>query len=206
MVKVDRAERLREGVEIIKRMWIEEKPSYQGKHYRIKNAICEPKPIQKPHPPITIAGSGEKYTLSVVAAHADCWNPHPLTPMDQYIHKLKVLEGCCSQIGRDHREIEKSYHIFLSGLHHDEEESIQRMKRAYEDSSESHDTSFEEWFEAIRSRYILGTPEEILKKIQSIINLGVTHFVIGSSRENTEKRRENLRLFSEEIVTHLKKI
>ena len=55
-----RIERLREAIEVINALWSEEKVSYKGKHYNLEKAICEPKPLQKPHPPITIGGSGEK--------------------------------------------------------------------------------------------------------------------------------------------------
>ena len=55
-------------------MWKEERTSFEGKYYSIKEAICNPKPIQKPLPIIMIGGSGEKYLLKVVAKHADTYN------------------------------------------------------------------------------------------------------------------------------------
>jgi len=94
-----RVERLRESVEIIKKMWTEDKASYKWKHYITKEAICEPKPVQKPHPPILIGGGGERLTLKVVAACADMWNY--MGSVENYKHKLSVLEKHCKQIGRD---------------------------------------------------------------------------------------------------------
>jgi len=62
-----RIEQLDKAVSIIKAMWSKQKASFRGKYYTIKDAICNPKPVQKPHPTIMIGGSGEKYLLRVVA-------------------------------------------------------------------------------------------------------------------------------------------
>ena len=102
----ERIARLKESVEIIKKLWTEEKASYEGKYYRVDEAVCEPKPLQKPHPPITIGGSGEKLTLKVAAQHADRFDWGTL-PFEVYKHKLEVLGGHCKSVGRDVREIEK---------------------------------------------------------------------------------------------------
>ena len=192
--------RLKEGVEIIRRMWTEEKPSYHGKYYDIRDVLCEPKPLQKPYPPITIGGGGEKRTLKVVAAYADRWNA--FGSLDQYLQKMKILERYCYQIGRDPQEIEKSY-MFPLALYRDESELMQRMKKDYESMPMGRDISFEKWMDMTRSRYILGTPDEWLEKICEIIDLGITHFVIGSERRVTNKRTEDLRLFAEKVISQL---
>ena len=67
----DMVERLSEAVEIIKKLWTENEVSYRGKHYLLKNAVCEPKPLQNPHLPIVIGGGREKLTLKVTARHAE---------------------------------------------------------------------------------------------------------------------------------------
>jgi len=103
-----RIERLSEAVEIIKKLWTEEKASYNGKHYTIRDAVCEPKPVQKPYPPITIGGGGEKLTLKVTARHADRYDWGYLPSVEEYKRKLKVLEKHCDAVGRSFNEIEKS--------------------------------------------------------------------------------------------------
>jgi alkanesulfonate monooxygenase SsuD/methylene tetrahydromethanopterin reductase-like flavin-dependent oxidoreductase (luciferase family) len=65
---------LDESISLIKAMWTEEYASFEGRYYKIKDAICNPKPIQKPHPLIMVGGSGEKYLLKVVAKHAERYN------------------------------------------------------------------------------------------------------------------------------------
>jgi alkanesulfonate monooxygenase SsuD/methylene tetrahydromethanopterin reductase-like flavin-dependent oxidoreductase (luciferase family) len=69
-----RITQLHESISIIKAMWTEGYASFEGKYYQIKDAICNPKPIQKPHPLIMVGGSGEKYFLEVVAKHANRYN------------------------------------------------------------------------------------------------------------------------------------
>ena len=63
-----------EGLHIMKAMFTEKRATFEGRHYKINEAICNPKPVQKPHPPITIGGSGEKIMLKLVARFADRWN------------------------------------------------------------------------------------------------------------------------------------
>jgi F420-dependent oxidoreductase-like protein len=104
----DRIGKMNEAVEIIKKLWTEEKASYQGKYYRINEAVCEPKPLQKPHPPITIGGTGEKLTLKVTAQHADRFDWGHIPSLELYKHKLDVLESHCKATGRNFEEIEKS--------------------------------------------------------------------------------------------------
>lgn len=63
----ERMQRLEEAVQIIRKMWTEESATLSGKFYQICNAYCNPKPIQKPHPPIMIGGSGERRTLKSIS-------------------------------------------------------------------------------------------------------------------------------------------
>ena len=104
----ERIERMKEAVEIIKKLWAEENANYQGKYYTVNNAVCLPKPLQTPHPPITIGGSGEKLTMKVVAQHADRYDWGYVPSLEQYKHKLKILENYCNAVNRDFQEIEKS--------------------------------------------------------------------------------------------------
>jgi F420-dependent oxidoreductase-like protein len=104
----DRIGKMKEAVEIIKKLWTEEKASYQGKYYRINEAVCEPKPLQKPHPPITIGGTGEKLALKVTTQHADRFDWGHIPSLELYKHKLDVLKSHCKAVGRNFEEIEKS--------------------------------------------------------------------------------------------------
>ena len=96
---------LRDGVKLIKAMWSDERATYEGKHFVARDAILEPKPLQKPRPRVLIGGGGEKVTLRIVAQEADMCNFLMATP-EVFAHKRALVEGYCSDIGRDPSEIE----------------------------------------------------------------------------------------------------
>jgi F420-dependent oxidoreductase-like protein len=165
-----RVERLRESVEIIKLLWTEEKATYAGKHYRVADAFCEPKPLQKPHPPIIIGGTGEKYLLRVTAQHADQFDFSYLPTVEMYKHKLDVLRKHCKTVGRDFNEIEKSCwpegQIILAQDKTELKEKVHRLKPqnvSLKDFERSH---------------FLGTPHELKARLQPYLELGVTHFML----------------------------
>jgi F420-dependent oxidoreductase-like protein len=106
-----------EACEIIKLMWTEEEPTFEGHYYQIHNARCEPKPVQKPTPPFVIGGSGEKKTLRVVAQYASVWN-FAGGPVEEFARKSAILDEHCAAVGRDPNEIARSiqYPINYSDL------------------------------------------------------------------------------------------
>jgi F420-dependent oxidoreductase-like protein len=97
----------REAVEIVKKMWTEERPVFTGKHYSIDGPINEPKGVRKPHPSFWLGGGGEKVTLKLVAKFADACNVGAGDP-DTIRHKLEVLRKHCDEQGRDYDQIIKS--------------------------------------------------------------------------------------------------
>jgi alkanesulfonate monooxygenase SsuD/methylene tetrahydromethanopterin reductase-like flavin-dependent oxidoreductase (luciferase family) len=103
-----RIEKLDEGLEIMKIMWTQEKGTYFGKHYSIKEAICLPKPVQKPHPPIWIGGRGGPKIMSIIAKHANGWNISGISTIKDYREKLATLKKICEKIGRDYKVIKTS--------------------------------------------------------------------------------------------------
>jgi F420-dependent oxidoreductase-like protein len=101
-----RIEALEDGVSVIKALFTQEPASYAGKHFQIKDAYLNPKPVQSPMP-VLIGGSGEKRTLRVVARHADEWNAAPM-PLERYREKVAALEAHCEREGRDPQTIARS--------------------------------------------------------------------------------------------------
>lgn len=100
----DRLRRLRESLEIIRRMWSDEDMvSFDGKHFQLRDAVCEPKPLQRPHPPIVIGGRGEKVLLRLVARYADVWNYNG--NRDEFPRYREILKDHCLAVGRDFDEI-----------------------------------------------------------------------------------------------------
>jgi F420-dependent oxidoreductase-like protein len=104
-----RIHRVEETIEVCKRLWTEARATYPGKYFQLKDAIHEPKPIQKPYPPIWVGGSGEQLTLRVAAKHADVWNPSGGGGDPEEAGRLSaVLDERCGEVGRDPAEIRRS--------------------------------------------------------------------------------------------------
>lgn len=101
-----RIAQMEEAIQIALKMWSEPRATFHGKYFHVNEAILEPKPVQKPHPPIMIGGSGEQLTLRVVARWGDACNifGDPAT----FKAKLDVLRGHCDKVGRNFDAIERT--------------------------------------------------------------------------------------------------
>lgn len=101
---------LEEVLQIAHRMWRGDETPFAGTYYRLNRPLNSPNSVQRPHPPILIGGGGERRTLRLVARYADACNLFDLPDrfQDDLPHKLEVLRQHCREIGRDHREIEKT--------------------------------------------------------------------------------------------------
>ena len=106
---------LSEACVIARRLWTEnEQFDFDGRCYQLKGAICEPKPVQRPHPPILIGAGGERLALRVVAEHADIWNCPTRGSAAEFAHKSAVLDEHCAAIGRDPNEIIRSVQVLVA--------------------------------------------------------------------------------------------
>jgi alkanesulfonate monooxygenase SsuD/methylene tetrahydromethanopterin reductase-like flavin-dependent oxidoreductase (luciferase family) len=108
-----RLDQLEESCRIIKSLLTREWTTFEGTYYRMTNARCEPKPVQKPHPPFVLGGMGEKRMLKIAAMFADDWN-YPGGPPEDLAHKIEVLHGHCATVGRNPADITISCHLFVS--------------------------------------------------------------------------------------------
>jgi F420-dependent oxidoreductase-like protein len=147
----ERIRRLEEACEVIKLLWTETVANFEGKYYQLKDARCEPMPVQRPYPPFVIGGSGEQLTLRVVAKHANIWN-FAGGAVDVFKHKQEVLDSYCKEIGRDPAAIQRSI----------------QMRMNYDDLGESID-SIRPYIEAGATHIILNLtapyPENIVHRL-----------------------------------------
>jgi len=104
----ERFERLEEALQIAHQMWSGEVRPYGGKHYRLEEAMNNPPPLSRPHPPVMVGGMGEKKTLRLVAQYADACNLFAYGGAETIRHKLEVLQRHCEDVGRDYEEIERT--------------------------------------------------------------------------------------------------
>jgi alkanesulfonate monooxygenase SsuD/methylene tetrahydromethanopterin reductase-like flavin-dependent oxidoreductase (luciferase family) len=184
-----RIERLGESLEVIKRLWTQKKANYQGKHYSLKDAVCEPKPLQKPYPPITVGGNSELLLRKVTAPYADRFDFGFLPSIEQYRCKLKVLEKECMAIGRNFGEIEKS--CWPSG----QVLIAQNERELKEKVSQKNALGLS--LEDFKKTTLVGTPQECREKLQVHVDLGVTCFMVYFG---DLPRVDGLRLFAEGVM------
>jgi alkanesulfonate monooxygenase SsuD/methylene tetrahydromethanopterin reductase-like flavin-dependent oxidoreductase (luciferase family) len=109
----ERLAQLDEAIQCIRLLLTQEEASFEGRHFQLHDARCDPKPVQ-PRLPIWVGGGGERVTLRIAAQHADGWNLTFHAP-DAYRHKVGVLEDHCERVGRDPATITKSVNLTLAG-------------------------------------------------------------------------------------------
>lgn len=102
-----RFEMLEEALQIVRQMWSDDNGPYAGKHYRLGETLCSPRPVQQPHPPIMVAGSGEQKTLRLVARYADACNVSSAN-IETTERLLGILDEHCEREGRDPAAIERT--------------------------------------------------------------------------------------------------
>jgi len=108
--RADRADWLEEACELILSLWTQQRTSLDGRLYKLTGAIAEPKPVQQPHPPIWIGGSGRQRTLRITARYADVWNAAGGSP-EEVAEASAVLDQRCAEIGRDPAQIRRSVQL-----------------------------------------------------------------------------------------------
>ncbi|MDA4123499.1 MAG: TIGR03560 family F420-dependent LLM class oxidoreductase [Thaumarchaeota archaeon] len=175
-----RIEMMREAIKLALVMWQGEQASFNGKYYSVAKAVCKPKPVQQPHPPIWIGGTGEKYLLRAVAELADGWNVPAMAP-SEYTRKLSVIKDHCNSLGRDYNSIEKSMETRVMIIEKESEaEQVIRWFEAFKamfgrpDPLKPNASTLEE----AKVTYIIGTVGECEDRIREYIKAGVQHFTI----------------------------
>lgn len=108
----ERLRRLEEAVQLMKLLMTTDGATFEGRYYRIEDATYHPRPVQQPHPPIWIGGSGERMTIPITGRHADAW--HAQGPMAAYPRKLRILDEAAERAGRDPRQILRAASLSLS--------------------------------------------------------------------------------------------
>jgi alkanesulfonate monooxygenase SsuD/methylene tetrahydromethanopterin reductase-like flavin-dependent oxidoreductase (luciferase family) len=105
---------LGEACTVIRRLWTEDEPfDFHGNHIQLTGAFGNPKPVQRPHPPIMIGGRASS-TLRVVAEHADIWNIPGGGDIDDLVERSRLLDRYCAEIGRDPKAITRSTFLPVS--------------------------------------------------------------------------------------------
>ncbi|HEV2529931.1 MAG TPA: LLM class F420-dependent oxidoreductase [Thermomicrobiales bacterium] len=164
----DRMRAFREGVEIIHRMWTEDKPTFKGEYYSIDEPINEPKSAKPGRKiPLWIGGGGEQITLKLVAKYGDACNLGGAP--EQIAHKLDVLKRHCETVGRNYDEIIRSTssNVFLLQPGEDGESTTEKARAALNAS----------WGDFQRD-WVVGTADEVVAKLQAKTDVGIDYHLI----------------------------
>lgn len=181
----ERMSRLEEAIQIIRKMWTEEpSASFNGIYYQIRNAYCNPKPIQKPSPPILVGGSGERKTLKIVAKYADACNL--FGSAETVKRKLNILKEHCKSVGRDYNSILKTK-LSIIVVEDEKQTSEKKIEQIFKGMPE----------EQIREFAIHGTPEEVLRQIESFEQVGIQYLIVDL---DPSRELEALDVFANKII------
>lgn len=125
-----RLKMLEESLIIYKRMTTQEKASFEGEYYQIKDAINQPKPIQEPHPPLWVCGGGEKVTLKLLARYGDYGNWD--VDVDGFISKSNILKQHCDSENRNFDDIGKTLHtnVIIGDNQSDLDNKLEKISEA----------------------------------------------------------------------------
>jgi F420-dependent oxidoreductase-like protein len=180
-----------EAIRVCKLLWTEERADFTGEHFRLADAVCAPKPVQRPHPPIWIGGGGEQKTLRVVAEHADGWNAFP-APVPQVLHKLEVLRGHCAAVGRDYDTIRKQ--LVCNVI-------VRADPARVEDELAQFAVERQVPIERARQMTIAGIPEDVAARLIPYMRIGFDMFLL---MERAPLDHETTRLFMQEVAPRLR--
>jgi len=191
----NRANRIKETVEIIKMLWTKSVVNYEGKYYRINKAESLPKPLQKPHPPIWIGAEGPRM-LKLTAELGDGWiiaNP----TVESFRQRWSLIKEHAKNLGRTSEEIEAAYYVYASIAAKSEtaskcaEEHILPWARGLTPNLSMED---------LREICIVGDPDEWIRRIEDYVAAGARHVIV----KIVPLSRANLRLYADKVVTHFK--
>jgi len=185
----ERLDRLEEAIQIIRKMWTDEPTAtFVGKYYQIKNAYCNPKPIQRPSPPILVGGEGEKRTLEIVAKYADACNLFGSS--ESVKRKLDVLKEHCKKVGRDYDLILKTR---LGGIliEKSQGEAKEKAKQIFKGMPE----------QQIKEYLIYGTVETVQTQVEKLEEVGIQYFIVNLDPSDQYNQLET---FSESIIKKMK--
>ncbi len=176
-----------EAAVILKSLWTEPRTTFLGHYYQLQDAMCEPKPLQAPRIPLWIGGSGERVTLRHVAAEADGWNTF-LMPIDEFDHKLAVLDAHCDDVGRARSEIR--IQLVLQAVLGADEHEVSDQLQARADGLGVE-------LETLGAGMLAMTPEQLTEHLRPYVDRGVGDFLL-MARPPMDRR--TLELFAGDVA------
>jgi len=165
-----RLRRLEETIRIVRALFTQEAVDFEGEFFQLRGAVSEPKPLQKPMPPLVIGATGEKVALRNVARYADHWNTY--CPAEWYPAKLAALRRHCEAAGRDADSIHRSV---MLPLYLEEDEAVGRKLASWGRMVRAQGDAVREWF-------LVGDEAEIRGRLDRFLALGVGTIIVQVDR------------------------
>jgi alkanesulfonate monooxygenase SsuD/methylene tetrahydromethanopterin reductase-like flavin-dependent oxidoreductase (luciferase family) len=166
----ERVLRMREALEIVLRLWHEDAPvTAIGPYYAVNGAVCRPHPVQNPHPPLWLGEAPNDEMLAAVAELADGWNTTPVS-LASLEERLGRVKAACEAAGRsiDDLELSLETQILIAPT---AERVADLLQHASGDSGAKLDMA------SLRNEWIIGTPDEVIARIEAYRALGISHFM-----------------------------
>ena len=164
---------LREALPVLRGMLHGETPSAAGPHYAVDNVRNDPLPLQA-HMPLLIGGGGENVTLRLVARYGDAMNIGFAAGLEGFTRKEQALRRHCEELGRDHREIERTLNTGPIIIRDSHEAAARVLEDTY-----MHNGRAQSWAGRPASAQPTGTPEEIVEQLLPFVEQGYHHVVVG---------------------------
>ena len=190
-----RISQLAEAIQVIRKIWVEDKASFDGHHYSIKELVSFPKPVQKPHPTIWVGTMyGKEHMLKVAAKYGDGINLAWAFTPEKLQEIFKKLDSYRMNYGiKD--EIKKSVG-FWTHVFEDESE----MEHAIQEGAKKRNLSIDNYRKRVSSS-LWGTPEELIEKLRAYEELGVSHAIFMFPHGEEKNQAE---LFGRQVISRLK--
>ena len=187
-----RLEALDEACRIIRGMFTQPKTTFRGKHYAVSEAMGNPKPVQKPHPPIMIGGSGKKVLLRIVAEHADIWNA-PGGAAESLAELIAIIDHHGEKVRRDTTAIEKSIMLPLCYCAPEREQFVCQLVANMRQTTP----------EVARKSIMIGDKQECLDTVARYKKAGITHFIFMLF---TPYFVDEIQAFAEEVIPAARRV
>lgn len=201
----ERTARLIESIELTLALWTSSKPvDYAGTFYQVSGAVCAPRPVQQPHPPIWL-GEAHPATLKACARYAQGWNTVPV-PISELRTRLASLAAACEQAGRPFEHIEKSLEIQVliapdrAAIRHQLRAIFQRAPAGQTPDAELAafvDGTSDQLPGTMTDTWLVGTPDEVEQRIHAYITEGISHFMLWFVDAPDQA---GMRLFAEQVA------
>lgn len=191
--------RTKEYVRAMRAIWTQDVSSFDGEFVEFPETEFYPKPVQDPHPPIWLGGSGPT-TLGMVAEFGDGWLPGLLTPTD-FTEKLGEIDRKADEIGREVLDLTVGAEITacVATTH---EKADEMSRKTFESMTEGFPMTLEQAYAC----GLMGSPEEVTEQVDKYVKAGVRHFELKFIYHSVDQLIEEMEIFSREVAPNFEKI